>query len=139
MHRLAFLALMVFVVAGCETAAQKELSKGPDVPNYDGLRALNNQELLQPILMGAAMGNMAAVKQQVAKPEFVEAFGKFESEAIPSKYSTPEREAARTDAIKHFKALIDGVKSGASDSDLKASAEAANKALQALSAPPPTK
>ena len=139
MHRLALLALMVCVAAGCETAAQKELSKGPDVPDYDGLRALNNQELLQPILMGAGMGNIAAVKQQAAKPEFVEAFEKFEKEPIPSKYSTPEREAARTDAIKHFKALIEGAKSGASDADLKTSAEAANKALQSLSAPGPAK
>jgi hypothetical protein len=135
MYRLAFLAWLGLVLAGCETAAQKELSKGPDVPDYPGLRALNDQQLLQPILMGASMGNMAAVKQQAADPKFAEAFEKFEKESIPAKFSTPEREAARADAIKHFKALIEGAKSGASDADLKASAEAGNKALQALAAP----
>jgi hypothetical protein len=87
--------------------------------------------------MGAQMGNIAGVKEAVGKQKFLDAFAKFESEPIPSKWATPEREAARTDIIKHFKALIDGAKSGASDTDLKASAEAANKAINAISQPNP--
>jgi hypothetical protein len=40
--------------------------------------------------------------------------------------------------IKQFKALTDGSKSGASDAELKAAVDAANAALQKLTATEPT-
>ncbi len=130
--------LLLLFVAGCGPGSQEaELSKSPDVPTWPGLAALKQDDMLRPIAMGAARGNVAIVKEQALNPKFQEAVAKFEAEAIPAKYATPERTAAREEVIKNFKALIEGAKSGASDDDLKASAVAGNNALNTLTALPP--
>ncbi|HEY3964552.1 MAG TPA: hypothetical protein VGM05_08395 [Planctomycetaceae bacterium] len=135
MQRLACCSVLVVAVAGCGGSQEAELSKAPDIPNWPGLAALKQEDLLKPILMGAARGNIAMVKEQALNPKFQEAFAKFEAEAMPSKYATPARTAAREEVIKNFKALIEGAKSGASDDDLKAAAMAGNKALGVLAEP----
>ena len=135
MQHIALCSVLLLAVAGCAGSQEAELSKPPDIPMWPGLAALKQEELLKPILMGAARGNIPVVKEQVSSPRFQEAFAKFEAESIPSKFATPERQAARDQVIKNFKALIEGVKSGASEADLKASAQAGNEALDRLSAP----
>jgi len=84
---------------------------------------------MKPLMMPAQMGNAAAVKEQVERPEFKEAFSKFESDPIPTKFKTPERDAARDEVIKSIKALMDGT------GDMKANVEAAVKGLKVLAAP----
>jgi hypothetical protein len=137
MRCLVLWTLFALVVAGCGPSSQEaELKKGgAEIPSWPGLSAVTSQDVLRPVVMGAAMGNFTAVKEQAADPKFQEAVAKFEKESIPGKFSTPEREAARTDAIKHFKALIEGAKGSASDEELKASVEGANKAIISLTTP----
>jgi hypothetical protein len=124
-------------LAGCNSG-NPELTRMPDIPTWDGLTALNQEDIMKPLVMGAQMGSDDSVKTHAASPKFQEAFAKFEKEPIPSKYSTPEREAARNEVIKNLKAVIDGANSGASAADLKAAVEAADKALRTLSTPDQT-
>jgi hypothetical protein len=137
MHRMAFRSMMVLALVGCDNSQQKELGKAPETPTWDALTGLTRRDVLKPIALNASTGNIAGLKEHATSPVFQEAFAKFEKEPIPGKYSTPEREAARTELIKQFKTLIDGAKSGASDADLKAAATAGNSALQKMTATAP--
>ena len=136
MHRATFVSLLVLSLAGCDSG-NPELSRMPDIPTWDGLKALNQDDVMKPLVMGAQMGSDATVKEQATNPKFQEAFSKFEKESIPLKYSTPEREAARNEVIKNLKSVIEGAKSGASAADLKSAVDAADKALRTLSSPAP--
>lgn len=137
MLRMAFCSVMVLLLSGCGNSQQAELSKDPGIPTWDGLKVMTGQDVLMPMVMGAQR-DIAALKTHVQTPKFQEALTKFEQEPIPAKYATPEREAARTEAIKHFKELIEGAKSGAPDAKLKESALAAHKAVLAVAAKPET-
>jgi hypothetical protein len=133
--------LLALVVVGCGSSQEADLRQGssPDPATWPGLQAITDQALLQPIVMGAGMGDFAGVKQAASDPKFQEAATKFETDPIPGKFKTPEREAAKTEAVKHVKALIEGAKGTASDEELKASVDGLNKAINTLAAPTPAK
>ncbi len=128
MQRMACCSVIFLALAGCN-GGPAEQNAAPEVPTWDGLKALNQESVMKPLMMPAQMGNAAAVKQHVDRPEFKEAFAKFESDPIPSKFKTAEREAARDEVIKSIKALIDGT------GDMKANVDAADKGLKTLAAP----
>jgi len=140
MNRLVLCFTLAFAACGCGSSQEAELRQGgAQIPSWDGLNAITSQELTQPIIMGAGMGDFAGVKAAATNPKFQEALDKFEKESIPGKFSTPEREAAKKDAVKHYKALIEGAKGSATDEELKASVDAANKAINSITAPTPAK
>jgi hypothetical protein len=81
------------------------------------------------------MGNPEGVRTHVQTPKFQELASKFGSEPIPEKFKTPEREAAKAELDKHFKALIDGAKS-MSDDQLKTEAQAAMDSFKKVASTP---
>jgi hypothetical protein len=141
MQSRAVLAVIVLTLAGCTSSSEKVLQGTAEVPTWASLAELTDEPLRQ-VSKPASVGNWTAVKSTLARDSsFANALDKFEKEPIPRKFSTPAREAARTDLINHFKALIEGVKSGAAPTELKEHFDAGQKALGTLTytEPPPTK
>lgn len=134
MHRLAFCLIVAGALAGCG-GDPNPLQPVSDIPDYPALSDMFSVENWQPVEMNAAMKNWPKAKEALGRPELAKAFEAFEKEPLPSKSSTPEREAARKEAIKHIKAAIDGAKSGASDDELKASLDGARDQIQKMQKP----
>ena len=130
MHRLAFCLIVAGALAGCGEANPPQPTY--DIPDYPALQDMFSVENWQPVEMNAAMGNWPKAKEALVRPELSKVFEAFEKEPIPSKQSTPEREAARKEVVKNIKAAIDGAKSGASDAELKASLDTARDQLQKM-------
>lgn len=130
MHRLAFCMIVAGALVGCGPSNPPQVAQVHSVePDYPAMSELFSMAIWHPVQMNADSGNWPAAREALTKPELQDAFEAFEKEPMPGKSSTPEREAARTDAIRHIKAAIDGAKSDVSDADLKASLDAANDAL----------
>jgi len=144
MRRLFYSTAVIVALVGCGGDEAAQLAKGTDAPKWPSLDALTETETWFPIKMNSDMGNFTELRKAVDNPDFIKKFEQFEKDPIPSKYSTPEREEAHKDMIKHYRALIDGAKSGAPDADLKAHVDGFAAALEkqqktAPQAPPTAK
>jgi hypothetical protein len=136
MLRTLLLVGGLIVVSGCSNnAAQREMSKPTESPTWDALKGLQTPEGMMGISLNTSMGNPEGVRTHVQTPKFQELASKFGSEPIPEKFKTPEREAAKAELDKHFKALIDGAKS-MSDDQLKTEAQAAMDSFKKVASTP---
>lgn len=134
MHRLAFCLIVAGALAGCG-APPNPPQVDSDIPDYPALQDLFSVQNWGPVEGNASTGKWPKAKEALQNPALAEAFAAFEKEPIPSKFSTPEREAARKEIIKAIKAAIDGAKSGASDAELKANLEMAREQVQKMQKP----
>lgn len=126
------LLALVWSAAGCGNSETDALRKGdgPTVVTWDALAALQAPEVMMGVGMNAEMGNFEGLKAHVKDPKFVDTVAAFEKEPIPSKYSSPEREAARKELIDHLNGLIEAAKSNAPGEQLKAKADAVKTSLR---------
>jgi hydrogenase maturation factor len=133
MQRRAVLTVIVLALAGCTSSEEKTLQGTGEVVSWAELDHMTSQEVMMKVMRPASNKNWKGLKTAMeSNPEFQEALNKFDKSSIPGKFSTPARETNKKDAVKHFQALIDGAKSGATDKELADSYNAAQKAMTDL-------
>ena len=127
-------AAAVLSLAGCDNSETVALQKGsgPEIITWDSLKTIQSRDIMMGVAMNSGMGNFDGLKKHVQEPKFVDAVTAFENEPIPSKYATPDREAARTELINNLQGLIEDAKANAANDQLKAKADAIQTSLKKL-------
>jgi len=130
---LGLSALVVAVlVAGCDgSASQKRKLEGQQAPSWPAQQALAGEGGIPSVGMGMDREGPKSAKKAAAAPAFKELLDAFEKEAIPSKWSTAAREAAKKDLVDSLRKLAEA----GSDDEIKALWEKAQASMNTLGAP----
>lgn len=111
------LALLALIVAGCDPGASaKKQMEGTRAPDWPALKAMNGQGGLMTVGMAMDTQGPKAAQEAAASPAFTQLLDNFDLAAIPSEFSTAEREAAKKAFVESLRAIA----KGGSDEDLKA-------------------
>jgi len=125
-------ALVVACVVGCGGAgSQRAKLEGKEAPYWPALQAMKDQGGLMTVGMSMQMQGPKAAKQAAAAPAFKQLLDGFEKEGIPSKFSTPAREAAKKDFVDSLRKLAEA----GSDEEIKTLWDKTQASMQAMSAP----
>jgi hypothetical protein len=81
--------------------------------------------------MSMQMQGPKAAQQAAAAPKFKQLLDDLEKSTIPSRFSTPAREAAKKDLVAALRKVADG----GPDEELKAQWEKARESMKTLGAP----
>ena len=102
--------------------------EGPAAPNWPALQAMNAEGGLITVGMSMQMQGPKAAQKAAAAPAFNQLLDNFEKEAIPSEFSTAEREAAKKSLVESLRGLA---KAG-SDDEIKALWEKAQESTRKM-------
>jgi hypothetical protein len=130
--------MLLLALVGCTSSDEKKLQGSVEDVTWPALQNMTDDTILRPIVMPVSMDTPGPAKTHLSTDtKFKEALDAFEKEPIPGKFSTPAREEARKDAIKHYRAAIEGAKSGIPDAEFSEHVKAATKSMGVLTARPP--
>jgi hypothetical protein len=128
----SLLALLALVVVGCTPGgdARKQM-EGTEAPVWPALMAMNDDGGLMTVGMAMDMDGPNAAKEAAAAPQFKQLLEDLEKEPIPGKFSTPAREAAKTDFVESLRKLAEA----GSDDEIKELWEKATASMATLGSP----
>jgi hypothetical protein len=119
---------MTLLLVGCGSdPAQKMQSQ--TAPSWPALDVL--QQSISGMGMAMDMEGPAAAQRDAAKPDFQQIIDEFASQPIPSEFSTPARETAKTQLVEDLKKFSEG----GTDEELKALWEKIGAGIKTLTTP----
>jgi hypothetical protein len=128
MRSFWLLALVVLAAIGCGSPAEKMQTR--QAATWPALETLQ-----QDVIIGAGMEMEMAGPQQaqrtMAMPHVAKVIDDFANEAIPSRFATATREAAKKEVVENLRKFSEG----GSDDELKALWQDVMAAVQTLTAP----
>jgi len=126
------LALLALIVAGCDpgTSARKKM-EGAEAPTWPALQAMTGQGGMMTVGMSLQVEGPQGAQKAAAAPAFNQLLDNLEKEPIPSKFSTPERNAAKKAYVENLRAIA----KGGSDDEIKALWEKARESMAAMTRP----
>ena len=120
---LSVTLLMVLALSlGC-AADNSHLAKPTETVTWPALKALNDPSVSMGLVMPAQMGDFKTCRKNAADSKLADLVSAFEAEAIPEKFKSTAREAAKQKIVTAYKAIMLNAKSNGSDKDLKLSLE----------------
>lgn len=126
------LALLALIMAGCDPGANaRKTMEGTRTPDWSALQAINGQGGLMTVGMAMDTQGPSAAQQAAAAPEFKQLLDNFDLQAIPSEFSTPEREAAKKTFVESLRKIAEG----GSDDEIKALWEKARDSMGIIGRP----
>ena len=128
-------AIASVLVSGCTDQPSTFQGAPVKVVTWDSLDELMSDDVMRPVIMPADMNDWAGVKAGVSSETFKAAVEEFANAPIPSELATPEREAAKEELVKNYRALIEAAEKGAAATELQAAYEAADKSMAAIKQP----
>ena len=129
---ICLLALLALIVTGCDpgSSARKRM-EGTAAPTWPALQQMNDQGGLMTVGMSMQMGGPKEAQKAASAPAFKQLLDNLEKEAIPSTYSTAEREAAKKTFVESLRAIA----KGGSDDEIKALWDKARESMGKMTSP----
>lgn len=126
------LALLALIVAGCDPGASaRKKMEGAAAPTWPALQAMTSEGGMMTVGMSLQMEGPQGAKKAAAAPAFNQLLDNLEKEAIPSQFSTPEREAAKKTFVESLRAMA----KADSDDEIKALWEKVRDSMGKMTSP----